>query len=109
LGVQTFRISSAMLPAMGLLFIFVGVMLKQARPLLHRHPHRGRCPVTAWDRTHRLGPPSSWSPALARALFPGHCLLAVLGPCSRPASSRGLLLYPRRSDRPPRLRSIEMH
>jgi len=57
LGVQSFRMSTAMLPAMGLLFIFVGVMLRQAK----RNFSIGiRTPWTlssdrVWDKTHRLG------------------------------------------------------
>jgi uncharacterized membrane protein len=57
LGVQGFRMSTAMLPAMGLLFIFVGVMLRQAK----RNFSIGiRTPWTlssdrVWDKTHRLG------------------------------------------------------
>jgi uncharacterized membrane protein len=56
LGYQ-FRMSAAMLPFMGLLFIFVGYMLRQAK----RNWFIGiRTPWTlssdtVWDKTHRLG------------------------------------------------------
>lgn len=70
LGVQT-RIGSAMLPAMGLLFIFIGIMLRGAR----RNFSIGiRTPWTlssdrVWDRTHRLG----------SILFVASGVLAALG------------------------------
>lgn len=57
LGFQAFRMSAAMLPALGLLFVFVGSMLRRAR----RNYSIGiRTPWTlasdrVWDRTHRLG------------------------------------------------------
>lgn len=57
LGHTGIRISSALLPAMGLLFIFVGSMLNQAK----RNYFIGiRTPWTlssdtVWDKTHRLG------------------------------------------------------
>mgnify|MGYP001345730489 CR=1 FL=1 len=59
LGYQDFRMSAAMLPFMGILFIFVGYMLRQAK----RNWFIGiRTPGTlssdtVWDKTHRLG---SW-------------------------------------------------
>lgn len=59
LGYQDFRMSAAMLPFMGILFIFVGYMLRQAK----RNWFIGiRTPWTlssdtVWDKTHRLG---SW-------------------------------------------------
>jgi len=97
LGMQTFRISSAMLPAMGLLFIFVGVMLRQAR----RNFSIGiRTPWTlssdrVWDRTHRLGATLfmvSGVLAALGALFPGNiAYLLVLGPVL--ASSLFLVVY----------------
>jgi uncharacterized membrane protein len=57
LGYTNFRISSAMLPAIGLLFIFIGFMMRQAK----RNFFIGiRTPWTlssdkVWDETHRLG------------------------------------------------------
>ncbi len=59
LGYQNFRISQAMLPAMGLIFIFAGLMMMKAK----RNFFIGiRTPWTlssdrVWDETHRLG---SW-------------------------------------------------
>lgn len=57
LGYTNFRMSGAMLPAIGLLFIFIGYMLKQAR----RNFFIGiRTPWTlssdaVWNETHRVG------------------------------------------------------
>ena len=57
LGSTRFKMSGAMLPAIGLLFIFVGFMLRQAK----RNFFIGiRTPWTlssdkVWDETHRLG------------------------------------------------------
>ena len=57
LGYTNFGMSKAMLPAMGLLFIFIGYMLRQAK----RNFFIGiRTPWTlssdkVWDETHRLG------------------------------------------------------
>jgi len=57
LGYTNFRLSTMMLPAMGLLFVFMGIMLKKAR----RNYFIGiRTPWTlasdkVWDETHRLG------------------------------------------------------
>lgn len=57
LGYTSFRMSSAMLPAIGLLFIFIGFMMRQAK----RNFFIGiRTPWTlssdkVWDETHRLG------------------------------------------------------
>lgn len=57
LGYQNFRISAAMLPFLGILFIFIGYMLRQAK----RNWFIGiRTPWTlssdtVWDKTHRLG------------------------------------------------------
>lgn len=57
IGYQGFKISMAMLPFMGVLFIFAGYMLKQAK----RNWFIGiRTPWTlssdrVWDETHRLG------------------------------------------------------
>jgi uncharacterized membrane protein len=57
LGYQNFKMSTAMLPLMGLLFIFIGYMLRKAR----RNFFIGiRTPWTlssdsVWDKTHQLG------------------------------------------------------
>lgn len=57
LGYTSFRMSSAMLPALGLLFIFIGLMMRQAK----RNFFIGiRTPWTlssdtVWDETHRIG------------------------------------------------------
>ena len=57
LGYTGFRMSGAMLPAIGLLFIFIGFMMRQAK----RNFFIGiRTPWTlssdrVWDETHRLG------------------------------------------------------
>jgi uncharacterized membrane protein len=57
LGFTNFRMSSAMLPAMGLLFLFVGWMLRKAK----RNFFIGiRTPWTlssdrVWEKTHQLG------------------------------------------------------
>lgn len=57
LGYQDFKMSAAMLPILGLLFIFIGYMLRQAK----RNFFIGiRTPWTlssdtVWDKTHQLG------------------------------------------------------
>lgn len=57
LGYQSFRMSAAMLPSMGVLFVFIGYMLRQAR----RNFFIGiRTPWTlssdsVWEKTHQLG------------------------------------------------------
>lgn len=57
LGNQNFRMSAAMLPFLGILFMFIGYMLKQAK----RNFFIGiRTPWTlssdtVWDKTHQLG------------------------------------------------------
>ncbi|MBL8051636.1 MAG: SdpI family protein [Anaerolineales bacterium] len=57
LGYQNFRFSAALLPSFGVLFIFIGYMLKQAK----RNFFIGiRTPWTlssdtVWDKTHQLG------------------------------------------------------
>lgn len=71
LGYQNFRMSAAMLPFLGLLFIFIGYMLRQAK----RNFFIGiRTPWTlssdtVWDKTHQLG----------SALFMASGALAILG------------------------------
>lgn len=57
LGVQNFKMSNAMLPFLGVLFIFIGIMLRQSK----RNFFIGiRTPWTlssdtVWDKTHQLG------------------------------------------------------
>jgi uncharacterized membrane protein len=57
LGFQSFHMSTALLPALGLLFVFVGLLLRRAK----RNFFIGiRTPWTlssdrVWDKTHRLG------------------------------------------------------
>jgi uncharacterized membrane protein len=57
LGYTNFKMSTSMLPAMGLLFIFIGFMLRKAK----RNFYIGiRTPWTlssdyVWDKTHQLG------------------------------------------------------
>ncbi|MFH1183587.1 MAG: SdpI family protein [Chloroflexota bacterium] len=97
LGLQSFRISTALLPAMGLLFIFIGVMLRQAK----RNFSIGiRTPWTlasdhVWDKTHRLGAAlfvASGALAALGALFPGPVAYwFVFGPVL--ASTLFLLVY----------------
>lgn len=71
LGFQNFRMSSAMLPFLGVLFIFIGYMLRQAK----RNFFIGiRTPWTlssdtVWEKTHQLG----------SILFIASGALAVLG------------------------------
>ncbi len=71
LGYQNFKMSTALLPAMGLLFIFAGLMMRQAK----RNFFIGiRTPWTlssdrVWYQTHRVG---SW-------LFIGSGVLAIPG------------------------------
>jgi uncharacterized membrane protein len=71
LGLRSFRMSSALLPAMGLLFIFIGFMLRRAK----RNFSIGiRTPWTlasdrVWDKTHRLG----------SLLFVASGILVILG------------------------------
>ena len=57
LGLQSFRMSAALLPALGRIFIFAGLMMRQAK----RNYFIGiRTPWTlssdrVWDETHRIG------------------------------------------------------
>jgi uncharacterized membrane protein len=86
LGFQGFHMSTAMLPAMGLLFIFIGAMLRVAK----RNFFIGiRTPWTlssdrVWDKTHRLGAVlfvASGVIAGLGAFFPGQVAYwLVLGP-----------------------------
>ena len=71
LGYTSFRMSTAMLPAMGLLFMYVGYMLRKAK----RNFFIGiRTPWTlssdrVWDETHRIG----------SILFMASGVLAIIG------------------------------
>ena len=71
LGIDQFNMGTAMLPAMGLLFIFAGVMMRKAK----RNFFIGiRTPWTlssdrVWDETHRIG----------SILFIGSGILSLLG------------------------------
>jgi uncharacterized membrane protein len=71
LGFTNFRMSTSLMPALGLLFILVGFMMRKAK----RNFFIGiRTPWTlsndkVWDETHRVG---SW-------LFMGSGVLAILG------------------------------
>lgn len=86
LGYQNFRMSSAMLPFLGLLFIFIGFMLRQAK----RNFFIGiRTPWTlssdtVWEKTHRLG----------SALFMASGALAIIGGFFGGAAAVLLLLIP---------------
>jgi uncharacterized membrane protein len=83
LGLQGFRMSTALLPAMGLLFIFMGVLLRRAR----RNFSIGiRTPWTlssdaVWDKTHRLGAVLFTASGVLTALgafFPGPLAYALV-------------------------------
>ena len=87
LGYTNFRMSAAMLPAMGLLFIFVGVMLNKAK----RNFFIGiRTPWTlssdtVWDETHRVGAKLfmiSGALSLVGVLFPDYAIWFLLIPIS---------------------------
>jgi len=76
LGVQSFRMSAALLPAIGLIFILAGLMMRQAK----RNFFIGiRTPWTlssdrVWDETHRVGGPlfiASGALALLGGFLPG--------------------------------------
>lgn len=85
LGYTNFRMSTAMLPAMGLLFIFVGVMISKAK----RNYFIGiRTPWTlssdkVWDETHRIGGKlfmASGVLALLGAFFPNYAFWLLFVP-----------------------------
>jgi uncharacterized membrane protein len=85
LGYTSFRMSTAMLPAMGLLFIFVGVMIGKAK----RNYFIGiRTPWTlssdkVWDETHRVGSKlfiASGVLALLGAFFPDYAFWFIMVP-----------------------------
>jgi uncharacterized membrane protein len=85
LGYTGFRMSAAMLPAMGLLFIFLGFMIGKAK----RNFFIGiRTPWTlssdtVWDETHRVGAQLfkiSGALALVGAFFPDYAFWFLLVP-----------------------------
>jgi uncharacterized membrane protein len=85
LGYTSFRMSSAMLPAMGLLFIFLGALISKAR----RNFFIGiRTPWTlssdhVWDETHRVGGKlfiAAGVLALLGAFFPNYAIWFILVP-----------------------------
>jgi uncharacterized membrane protein len=85
LGYTNFRMSTAMLPAMGLLFIFMGVMVGKAK----RNYFIGiRTPWTlssdkVWDETHRIGCKlfiASGVLALLGAFFPDYAFWFIMLP-----------------------------
>ncbi len=85
MGYTSFRMSTAMLPGMGLLFIFMGLMITKAR----RNFFIGiRTPWTlssdkVWDETHRLGGKLYMAAgvlALFGAFFPNHALWFIMFP-----------------------------
>ncbi len=97
LGVQSFRMSTALLPAIGLLYIFGGLMMRHAK----RNFFIGiRTPWTlssdkVWDETHRVGGPlfiASGVLALLSVFLPGPVAYwLVLGPVL--ASAVFLVVY----------------
>jgi len=85
LGYTGFRMSSAMLPAMGLLFIFLGMMITKAK----RNYFIGiRTPWTlssdtVWDETHRIGGrlfSAAGALALLGAFFPDQAIWFMMLP-----------------------------
>ena len=85
MGYTGFRMSSAMLPAMGLLFIFMGMMISKAK----RNFFIGiRTPWTlssdrVWDETHRVGGKLFIGPgvlALLGAFFPDYAIWFIMVP-----------------------------
>ncbi|MCB0119905.1 MAG: SdpI family protein [Anaerolineales bacterium] len=86
LGYQDFKMSSAMLPFLGLIFIVIGYMLRQAK----RNFFIGiRTPWTlssdtVWDKTHQLG----------SVLFMASGVIAIIGGFIGGATSFWLLIVP---------------
>lgn len=85
LGYTSFRMSTAMLPALGLLFIFIGAMIGKAK----RNFFIGiRTPWTlssdkVWDETHRVGSKlfiASGVLALLGAFFPDYAFWFIMVP-----------------------------
>jgi uncharacterized membrane protein len=96
LGYDQFNMGAAMLPAMGLLFIFAGVMMRKAK----RNFFIGiRTPWTlssdrVWDETHRIGSTLfiiSGILALLGAFFANYAVWFILVPVL--ASTLFLLVY----------------
>jgi uncharacterized membrane protein len=97
LGVHSFRMSTALLPALGLLFIFAGLLIRGAK----RNFFIGiRTPWTlssdrVWDQTHRVGGPlfmAAGALAVLAAFTPGAVAYwLVSGPIL--ASSLFLVVY----------------
>ncbi|MFN8384566.1 MAG: SdpI family protein [Anaerolineales bacterium] len=86
LGYQSFKMSAAMLPFMGILFIAVGYLMRQAK----RNFFIGiRTPWTlssdsVWDKTHQLG----------SVLFMASGVLAIIGGFFGGSAAIGLILIP---------------
>jgi len=85
LGYTRFNMSTAMLPALGLIFIFAGIMMRKAK----RNFFIGiRTPWTlssdwVWDQTHRIGSVLfmvSGALAFLGTFFPDHAIWFVLVP-----------------------------
>jgi uncharacterized membrane protein len=85
LGYDRFNMGTAMLPALGLIFVFAGIMMRKAK----RNFFIGiRTPWTlssdrVWDQTHQLGSVLfivSGALALVGALFPDNAIWFVLLP-----------------------------
>ena len=83
LGYTNFRFSSMLLPAMGLLFIFIGFMIRKAK----RNYFIGiRTPWTlsndkVWDETHKLGGKlfiAAGVVTLLGAFFPGQAFILLM-------------------------------
>lgn len=96
LGYDRFNMGAAMLPAMGLIFIFAGIMMRQAK----RNFFIGiRTPWTlssdhVWDETHRLGSIlfiASGILALFGAFFPDYAIWFIMVPVL--GSTLFLLVY----------------
>ena len=96
LGYDQFNMGAAMLPALGLIFVFAGIMMRQAK----RNFFIGiRTPWTlssdrVWDETHRLGSTlfiASGILALLGALFPDYAFWFILVPVL--GSTLFLLVY----------------
>ena len=85
LGSDRFNMGSAIMPAIGLIFVFAGIMMRKAK----RNFFVGiRTPWTlssdwVWDRTHRIGSVLfvlSGALALLGVLFPAYAVWFVLMP-----------------------------
>jgi uncharacterized membrane protein len=96
LGFDDFRMGSAMMPAIGLIFIFAGVMMRKAK----RNFFIGiRTPWTlssdrVWDETHRVGSTlfiASGILAFLGVFFENFAIWLVLGPVM--ISTLFLLVY----------------